>query len=75
MSNHTYPRFDSVRKLSPKTSLTCNATGCTKQATKRIWVQESYMRGDDEAVVCCDDHGAIKDCEEFCKQFPPTAWR
>jgi len=75
MSNHKYPRFDSWGGMKKNTTAKCDATGCDKLAIKRIFVQESYMRGDDQCVKACADNAAIKDCVEFCKQFPPEAWK
>lgn len=70
-----YPRFDSWRGMEKNTTAKCDAIGCDKLAVRRIWVQESYMRGDDECVKACADHAAIKDCVEFCKCFPAEAWK
>lgn len=72
-----YPQHDSTRKLSPNTSSMCQATGCTRHATKMIFMQFSWFRGEDESVKCCDEHGkpAISEPMQFCAQFPPEAWK
>ena len=56
MSRRHYPRYDSRRALSPRTSLRCQYATCEAQAKWRIFVQVTYMRGDDEDCVVCDEH-------------------
>ena len=77
MSDRKYPRFDSARNLSPKTTSICNAIDCTKQATRRVFIQFDYMRGNDECVLSCDDHykNAYSKPVEFVALFPVAAWK
>jgi hypothetical protein len=77
-----YPRVDSRSKVKPPNSRgNCKATGCGKPATWRVYVQFNWFRGEDECVVCCDDHCTIKSISEspevaaFCQQFPEGAWK
>lgn len=76
MSRKDYPVFGDWRGMKKNTIAKCDAIGCDKLATKRQFVQISYMRGDDECMKCCDDHGSKgRSCEDFCKLFPPEAWK
>lgn len=72
-----YPQFDSMRELSPNTSSICQASGCQAQATKVVFMQFSYMRGEDECVRCCDEHAklALPEPTKFVALFPHEAWK
>ena len=65
MSNRHYPRYDSRRSLKPNTTLVCMAKSCTKQARHRVFVQVSYMRGDDDDYVVCDEHRKFPSGPEY----------
>jgi hypothetical protein len=56
MSKHHYPRYDSRRKMPPNTPKTCEVAGCGEKAKWQVFVQVSYMRGDDDDYRVCEAH-------------------
>ncbi|MFO1465831.1 MAG: hypothetical protein U1F35_05230 [Steroidobacteraceae bacterium] len=77
MNRHRYPRFDSDRKLPENTASICDVIGCNEQAKKTVFIQFSYMRGEDECVKLCAPHAerAIGDPEGLCVSVPQEAWK
>lgn len=63
MSNRKYPRLDSIRKKPPQKLCAC----CGEPGVETVWVQWSYMRGEDEPYAACHKHGqmARKQFDQF----------
>lgn len=55
MSNHKYPRLDSIRRKASGRQCAC----CENKDHETVWVQWSYMRGEDEDYPVCQQHGQI----------------
>jgi len=55
-----YPRIAHVTRIKGKRPCTL----CSAPAQKRVWVQISYMRGDDEEAFVCEPHWDGRDKED-----------
>ena len=49
-----YPRISATNKFKTPPGTTCEY--CDNKSTHNIWVEYSYMRGDDEKYHVCEDH-------------------
>lgn len=54
---NSYPRKGHGRKVTPAAGALCCA--CHELATATVWVEFSYMRGDDEAMPVCARHAGM----------------
>lgn len=58
MSAVTYPRKGEERQLKVSKDRKCKY--CAKLATRRVCVEWSWFRGDDEVVNVCNEHSKWK---------------
>ncbi len=57
MSKQRYPRLGHGPSAKPPAGQRCYC--CAEPATQSLWVEWSYMRGDDEREFVCGKHGSI----------------
>lgn len=79
MVSRSYPRYGSVTKLPPhgKGSNKRCIPGCAERATRRVWMQVSYMRGDDLCADVCEAHKPLRGEPEteYMARMPAGVWR
>ncbi|CAB4130431.1 hypothetical protein UFOVP119_55 [uncultured Caudovirales phage] len=78
MSRRTYPRHRGARQLKQGDGKRmCKVIDCGKPATRRVEIEFSYMRGEDESTDACEAHTELArtDPIRFVGLVPTGAWK
>ena len=72
MSRRKYPRLDRTGKYKNNKGKLCEC--CDEKVTAFVWVQFTYMRGEDEKYDVCENHRrmATQEFDRFLKEAEET---